>query len=292
VSQADVGLAIAAGLGAAAAFGLGSAVQHDQAAQVARRRSSVDPRLLTSLVQRPVWLLGISADMVAIALQAVGLRFGPVVLVQPLLVGALPVAVVLSALLERRRTTRRETAGLLLCTGGLALVVPASASVNLGRHTGARAWVIASVVLIAAVALLLLAARRQESLAPVATGMAAGVAAGAGSILLAVCAKQFDDPVGLLHTPAPYAAALVGLLGLLLTQAAFQTGAIAAPLAALAVSEPIVAVVLALTVLHERLPGSLAARAAGSSGALIAAAGVLTLASARRDAAAREAVAV
>jgi drug/metabolite transporter (DMT)-like permease len=292
VSQADVGLAIAAGLGAAAAFGLGSAVQHDQAAQVARRRSSVDPRLLTSLVQRPVWLLGISADMVAIALQAVGLRFGPVVLVQPLLVGALPVAVVLSALLERRRTTRRETAGLLLCTGGLALVVPASASVNLGRHTGARAWVIASVVLIAAVALLLLAARRQESLAPVATGMAAGVAAGAGSILLAVCAKQFDDPVGLLRTPAPYAAALVGLLGLLLTQAAFQTGAIAAPLAALAVSEPIVAVVLALTVLHERLPGSLAARAAGSSGALIAAAGVLTLASARRDAAAREAVAV
>jgi xanthosine utilization system XapX-like protein len=121
--------------------------------------------------------------------------------------------------------------------------------------------------------------------------MAAGVAAGAGSILLAVCAKRFDDPGGLLQTPAPYAAALVGLLGLLLTQAAFQTGAIAAPLAALAVSEPIVAVVLAVTVLHERLPGSLAARAAGSSGALIAAAGVLTLASARRDAAARAAVA-
>ncbi|MDQ1636506.1 MAG: hypothetical protein QOJ32_3315, partial [Frankiaceae bacterium] len=97
-------------------------------------------------------------------------------------------------------------------------------------------------------------ARIRSRLAGVATGAAAGVVTGAGSVLLAVCAGRLDRPGDLLLSIAPYATVVVGLLGLLLSQVAFQTGDIGAPLASLSVLEPATAVVLAVTVLHERLP--------------------------------------
>jgi hypothetical protein len=90
----------------------------------------------------------------------------------------------------------------------------------------------------------------------VTTGAAAGIATGAGSVLLAVCAARITDPASLLLGVVPYAAVVVGLLGLLLTQAAFQTGSLATPMATLSLVEPITAVALAAAVLRQRLPGS------------------------------------
>ncbi|MCU1592357.1 MAG: hypothetical protein JWP11_3613 [Frankiales bacterium] len=280
MSRANLAVAVAAALASATGFGAASALQHEQAGEVARR-GALDPRVLASLARRPIWLLGIAADAIAVALQLLALRFGPVVLVQPLLVAALPVAVVLSAALGRRRVSRSETVGLLLCGLGLVLLVPGSATTHLGGSAGTHAWTLAAASLVGVDGLLLLLARRSAAAAPVAIGSAAGVAAGASAVLLALCAARLDDPIGLLATPAPYAAIVVGGLALMLTQAAFQTGAIAAPLAALTVSEPIVAVALAVAVLHERLPRAAVPRAAGMLGAAAAVYGVVVLARAR-----------
>ncbi|MCW2572436.1 MAG: hypothetical protein JWO88_2494 [Frankiales bacterium] len=282
MTRADLGLAVAASLAAATAYGIASALQYGQAA-VAGKRASLDPGLLTELARRPVWLLGLAADGAAIAFQGVALRFGPVVLVQPLLVAGLPIAVLLSAGLARRRPTRPELGGVLLCTAGLALLAPASATTaHLGRVSGRTAWVLAAAVLVVAVGGLLMLARTSSRSAPLAIGTAAGIATGTGSVLLAVCAAGIDAPGHLLRTPAPYAAAVVALLALLLTQAAFQTGLISGPLAALSVTEPVTAGVLAISVLREQLSGSPAVLGVGVVGALAAVSGVLVLAQTRR----------
>jgi drug/metabolite transporter (DMT)-like permease len=277
MSHGQLAIAVAASAGAATAYGAASALQHEQAGQLPTH-AALDPRLLTALSQRPRWLIGIGADIAAVSLQAVALRYGAVVLVQLILVAGLPVAVLLSALLAHRRPTRREVRGLLLCGAGLALAVPASSEAGLGVNTGAARWAAAAVVGSCVTAGLLLLARRRADLAPVLVGVAAGIAAGSASAVLAVCAAGADDMTGLLRTPAPYAMAVVGLVALLLTQAAFQTGAIAAPLAALSVVEPVVASILAVAVLSQRLPSSPAALAAGAAGVAAAAAGVLVLA--------------
>lgn len=93
---ASTPLAIAAGLAAATAYGVASSVQHDQVGHVAAT-NPLHPGLIGALTKRPIWLLGLAVDAAAVGLQAVALRYGPVVLVQLLVVGGLPIAVVLSA---------------------------------------------------------------------------------------------------------------------------------------------------------------------------------------------------
>lgn len=281
MTQANVALAVAAGLGAAVAYGAAAAVQHHQAGQVAER-GALNPGLLAALVRRPLWLVGVAGDSVAVALQAVALRFGPVVLVQLLIVGGLPIGAVLSTLGARQRLSRRELLGLLLCGGGLAAAVPASTLVGLGHLAGRRSITAATVVVLALTVGLLLAARARRA-APLALGLAAGVTAGTASVLLAVCAAEFGNLGHLLRTPAPYAAVVIGLVTLLLSQSAFQTGRISTPLAALSVAEPVVAVALAVAVLHQHLPSSGLALVAGGLGTAAALAGVLVLATERKD---------
>ena len=268
----SVTAAVVAGLGSAGCFGLASALQHEQAGQHERSAG-----LVLALARRPRWLIGAVADVVAVVLQAVALGLGAVSLVQPLLVAGLPVAVALSAGLEHRRLHRSERIGLGLCTAGLLLLGPALSTTGTSRvptlHDGAVAAV---VVTVAAVGLLLIA-YGQPRVEAAAMGLAAGVAIGAGSVLLAVCAGRVDDLPGLFSSVVPYAAVVVGLLGLVLSQAAFQTGALGAPLAALSVAEPAVSVVLAVMVLHERLPGSPTRVGAALAGTILAVAGVLVL---------------
>jgi drug/metabolite transporter (DMT)-like permease len=188
-------------------------------------------------------------------------------------------AVLLSCMFARRRPRGPELLGIVACSAGLAAMAPAAATVGLSVEPDRAASVVAAALLTVLTLALLGTARARPRLAGLATGSAAGVATGAGSVLLAVCAARFDDLGHLLLSLAPYAAVLVGLLGLLLSQAAFQTGQLGLPLAALSVLEPAIAVLLAVTVLHERLPtdrpGTLAL---SGCGALLAVAGVLILA--------------
>lgn len=275
-------MAVGAGLAAAVVFGFASAVQHDQVVQV-DGAGALDPGLLAALVRRPIWLLGIGGDALAIGLQAVGLRFGPVLLIQLLVLGGLPIGVLLSAAGARRRLRWPEGVGLALCTGGVALAVPASATVNLGHPAAARAWVAAAVGIGVAVVALLWLAHRAPPVAPLATGIAAGITGGTGSVLLAICAAGVGRPLALLTTATPYVAALLGLWTLHLSQAAFQTPSLAAPLAGLSVTEPVVACLLAVTVLQEHLPAGSLAKAVGALGFSLAIAGVVLLSRARDE---------
>src|SRR5215467_13061974 len=53
---------------------------------------TLHPRLIIDLMRRPLWLVGIGATVAGLGLQVVALAFGPLLLVQPLLVTALPFA--------------------------------------------------------------------------------------------------------------------------------------------------------------------------------------------------------
>lgn len=273
-------VALVAGVASAIAYGVASAVQHNQAGQV-EQGNPLNPGLLVMLARRPLWWLGLTADVVAVALQAVALRFGPVLLVQLLVVGGLPVAVVLSTAAARARPARRDLLGLLLCTGGLALAVPAFTSVPVGHPVSSGKGVVAGTTVGLAVLLLVGLARRRRASAPLATGVAAGIMAGASSVLLALVVARIGNPIGLATSAVPYAALGAGLLTLLLSQAAFQTGFLATPLAALSVTEPATAGVLAVTTLHERLPTATGALLAAVLGLSAAVAGVLVLAGTR-----------
>jgi drug/metabolite transporter (DMT)-like permease len=265
--------AVIAALGAAALFAVASAVQHQEANAVDK---SVGVGLLLSLLRRPLWLLGIASDVGAVVLQGLALGLGSVPLVQTLLVAGLPLAALLSAVLAHRRLFRFELLGLALCTPGIALLAPALSSTASDEDPSRRTALLAAVVVVA-VAAPLLAARHHPRFGAVCAGMSAGVVIGAGSVLLAVVAARFGDWSALFGSWAPYAALVVGGLGLMLAQIAFQTGDLGAPLAVLSITEPVVAVVLAVTVLHDDLPTSAAKVATAVVGGVLSVAGVLAL---------------
>jgi drug/metabolite transporter (DMT)-like permease len=278
--------AVAAALGAASLFAVGAAVQHQEANAVA---AGTHRSLLLRLARRPLWMLGIAADGGAIALQAVAFGYGSVPLVQSLLVSGLPLAALLSALLQHRRMLRHEVVGTLLCAPGIALLAPALSATPSG-HDPARSAALVAGIVVAAVTLPLLGLRSQPRFGGLYAGTAAGCVTGAGSVLLAVIAARFGHWSALFGSWAVYVGVAVGLLGLLLAQIAFQTGDIGAPLAALTITEPLVAVVLAVTVLHDDLPTSGASLAAAIGGTVLSLSGVLWLC--RRPSAERLAVGV
>ncbi len=265
--------AVAAALGSAALFATASAVQHREARAVP---ASVSPSLLITLAKRPLWLLGIVAEVAGVVLQGVALNLSSVSLVQALLVAGLPLAAVLSALLARRRLQRHEVLGLLLVSVGLAVLGPAL-SATAGDREPARADALVATLIVIAVTVPLLLMRGHRRYGGLCAGAAAGIVIGAGAVLLAVAASRFGDWAALLGSWAFYAAIVVGLLALLVTQVAFQTGELGAPLAALSVIEPFVAVTLAAVLLGEQLPSSTSTRAAAVVGAVLAVLGVLAL---------------
>ena len=262
--------AIAAALGGAGLFGLATALQHQEARAV---ETSTSPGLLVTLARRPVWMIGMAIDIAAVSLQGLALRLGSVALVQTILVAGLPLATTLSAVLARRRLRRHEVTGLVLCCVGLALLGPALATAPVGHDPHRRGAELATGVAILVV-LPLLALRKHPRIGGVCAGTAAGIVIGAGSVLIAVTVSRIGDWSELFGSWAVYGAALVGLLGLLLAQIAFQTGELGAPLAALSIAEPVVAVILAVTVIDETPPSW---SVAAVTGAVMAVAGVVVL---------------
>lgn len=264
-------------LGAAAAIGVATALQHAEARQQTKRAAG-DVRLVLSLVRRGRWLLAMVIEVLGLGLQALALRLAPVTLVQPFVVAALPVAVLASVPLGAAALTRRTLAGVALCTvalGALGTVLPSDVPSD---HVSAAAAAWAGAV--AAVAMLVLLALHRAG-QTWALGFAAGIPLGAAAVLLALSARAVQHPLALLATWPPYALAVVGVIGLVLSQSALQAQALAAPLTALTVAEPVVGVALGVVLLHEKLPTTATARGVALAAAVVVVVAVAVLAGER-----------
>jgi drug/metabolite transporter (DMT)-like permease len=241
----------------AVAYGTATAVQH----RAAHRESGrADARGIVRLVRNPRWLASVGGDTAGLVLQVVALATGPVLLVQPLLVLAVPVALPVGRLLGGPAPTRRDYAA---CVGILASLTlffvlvgnPGQASPLTASHA---IW-----ALVTAAALgggLLLAVRTASSTVRAAVyGAVAGAWFGLVGVLLDAVATtwQRTGPAGLTQPDGwvPLGSLLVvGTAALVLTQVSFQVGSLAASFPANEATAPVVAVVLGAALLHERLP--------------------------------------
>ncbi|MGD9991384.1 MAG: hypothetical protein AB7S91_31735, partial [Pseudonocardia sp.] len=112
-------VAVPAAVLGAAGFGLATAAQQ-RATKEVEVTPTLSPRLLVELFGRPMWLLGLVATVVALVLQLVALTFGPIAVVQPLLVTGVAFAAGFSALMARRRPDVVILLGALCCAAGLS----------------------------------------------------------------------------------------------------------------------------------------------------------------------------
>jgi hypothetical protein len=273
-------VAVLAAVAASIAFGASDVIEQRATHTVAGRRL-LDPRLFLDLLASRLWVIGITVDISASGLQAVALRFGPLSLVQPILVCDLLFAALMAAAVARRRPDRVMAAGVLCCTGGLALFQA------FARPTGGKATVSPTVLiplgvfLAAAIAICPVVARFSPKKGlPLATAFACGAVFGVTAFLL----KEITLTIGRGFSPPSqqwplYAFIILEPIGFLLNQNAFQESTLIAPvLAVRTVTNPLVAIGIGLVFLDEQIASGPADIAAEVAGLAIMAVGVYALA--------------
>ncbi|UNZ21031.1 DMT family transporter [Streptomyces sp. 891-h] len=248
-------VAVVVALAAGACFALAGVLQQ-RSAGVRPDREWMSWQLLWHLVRQPMWLCGIGLAVLAYGFQSLALAFGPLSLVQPLIVCELVFAVPLSARLCRTRLGAREWFGTLAVTAGLATALVTArphggdpAVADLGR------WATALGAVAATVAGALLARR---FVSPVwrasCMALAGGAVMGFQSVLLAATVARMEQGAGPVFSAwQTYLLVVASIAGLLLIQSAFQEGPLAATVTVIDTAEPLVAVVVGTALFGEAL---------------------------------------
>jgi drug/metabolite transporter (DMT)-like permease len=211
--------------------------------------------LMTRLVRRPRWLLGLLSDVFGYICQAAALALAAVVFVEPILALAIVFSLILGAAMTHRRLRLTDWFSAVVLSAGLALflyeVVPR------GGHdfTPTDRAVIAGPI-VAAVVLACIAFARPMRGAPRAAllGVAAGILFGAAAVLTKGVVHYLGEGVfaWVPHWES-YALALASIGGVIIGQSAFQTGALAASVGSTESTAPISAAILGLVLLDERI---------------------------------------
>ena len=213
-------------------------------------------RTAIDLLRQPVWLLGGLFLVGTFGFQALALYFGPLSVVQPVLVLELIFTLGFRAfLLHDDIASRTWSAAGMICVGLAAFIVVASPTE--GTHVpNAGQWIVAVTSRGLIVLVLLLLSRRGSAARRAAVfGAATAVvwSVDAAFVKQTVDVLAHSGLLGLLvHWPL-YAMIATGVLGTVLLQGAYTVGPLAPSQATMLIVDPLVSIALGIELFHEQL---------------------------------------
>lgn len=265
---------------AAALLGFGFVLQQHVAEQ-APSKDVLRFRLLLDLIVQPVWLGGIASMVGGQILGGLALSMADVSRVEPLLATNVLFAFGLARVLYRSvQLNWHEWCGAILLACGVAAFIVA------GDPHGGRATVgilsrspVLLVVVGVAAALAVASTRRQG-------GRKALYLAGAGGLLYGIQDAFTRRVTLLMHSGIsvlftrwePYTLIVIGILGILLAQSAFETAPLPASLPMMNAAEPVSGILIGVTVFGEHLRLGAVNLAFVAAGVLAILAGVVLVA--------------
>lgn len=255
---------IAAALGATVFFALATAFKHRSAGltpDARRPGAGALGRFLVATARHPLWLAGIGADVVGLSLQVTALHIGALAAVQPLMVVALLISLLLNHRFARTRVTAAEIVGgalLVVSIIGFLAVSGASSPAVTGAAQTADphpAVVIGLAALGLGAGCVFLARRLPRGGAAALLGVTVGMIYACTAALIKSCSNIVlaHGPWALLTSWQPYLLVVAGVAGLVLSQLAFQSGPLRASLPAIATVDPLVSIALGAFVYDEHL---------------------------------------
>jgi drug/metabolite transporter (DMT)-like permease len=247
-------MAIATALTSALLYAVASVLQHHSASTMPTEKS-MRVGLLVALAARPLWMLGILADIGAYAAQFVALGHGSLVLVQPLLVTGLLFALPIGAAVSHRRLSMGEWAAAAAVVVGLAVFLVVASPGSGHDDATSAAWGVTAGAVMGPVSLIVVVAiRRQGASRATLLAAAAGGVMGLAAALTKAVAHQLGIGVGhALGSWETYGLLACAGLGLLLVQSAFQAGPLRWSLPMLTVTETVVGIVIGAVLLAETI---------------------------------------
>ena len=249
----------ACALGAALMFAVSATLTHRSAAETPAAQGIRPPQLLRfarATLAHPRWRAGAACSAAGLGLHAAALHAGALAVVQPVLVLVVPFAL----LLQRQPRPRQLWWALALLCGLAGFLLVATTGIT-ATDTAERASPdsglvgIAALLALGAIGTCLMIARgRAPTTAAGLLGVAAGIAFAVTATLIKACTYLLaPNPITLLSDWALYALLATGALGLLCNQLAFQAGPLSASLPAITVVNPLLSVLIGVTIYHENL---------------------------------------
>jgi drug/metabolite transporter (DMT)-like permease len=246
----SAGAAVCAGLSIA-----GAGVLQQRAASRRPSGERLSATLLRRLVSDRTWLAGIGLAALSYGFQAVALTFGPLALVQPLIVSELLFAIPVSVRLRKLRPRKRDWATIGMIVAGLAIGIVAADPRRGDPVQAFWTWLpaLVAVAVVSGAAVLL---TRVLSGPPRATAFAL-----AGAVLMALQSALYDATIQLLRQDhwllfahwEPYALVVASVAGMFLIQNAFQAGPLAASTPVIDATLPLLAVALGVWLFGEHV---------------------------------------
>lgn len=270
----------------AACFGAAALLQHRGVRRVSepydegRHRRRLPVRAFGQLLREPTWMLGSALIVVGTLLHVAALALAPLAVIQPVGVLAVPFAVVLAARLRRRAPAPALIAGVAMS------VLGTGAFVLLASHSNPRPALALGPLLIAAAVLAVTVAvvwqgtaRLRPILRCAGFAVVGAVSFGFGSTLVRLVAgsaatdyRRLADPTNLLAVVVMIVAVTIGGWAV---QQAYAAGSAEVVIATLTVGDPLIAVLLGMTLLGEEAGVGWLTRVAMVICGLVAAGGVV-----------------
>ena len=283
---AIVGLSLLAAL----LFASASAMQQRVAAGEHGRGQPL--KLVGRLLQRRWWLTGWAVNALGFFSQTAALKVGNVAVVQPLLTTQLLFTVPLATVRTDTRPARRDWIGAAAVCAGLVVFLRVRGAAPLDQGTPDRDRFLATVpfagALVALLAVATLHPRRHLSehghvarpLLAFVLGIAAGICfAYTAALIVLTTADLFGPGVAATATDWPgYALAGSTATGILLEQQAFAIGTLPPAVAAMTITNPVVAYAIGISAFHIRPPDTWSGWTGLLGAAVLVATGVWLLA--------------
>ena len=264
----DLDLAYATTLLAAVLLGVGFVLQQYSAEQEPDSRF-LHLRILTDLLRKPRWLLGVACMVAGYLLAAWSISHLELTLVEPLLTTYLVWALVLAVPLSRQSLKPAEVVGALILIAGVTLVSASRSITPIGLDFGSFShWYAAAIIAGVAFIAVLIGHRRTGQVRATLTGLAAGLVFGIQDALTrqTLTGLQGNSWTVLFTTWSAYALVGAGIVGIWLMQNAFSAAPLHASLPAIAAGEPLAGIALGIVVFGDTIqitPGLLAIEASG-----------------------------
>jgi drug/metabolite transporter (DMT)-like permease len=264
----DLDLNYATTLLAAVLLGVGFVLQQYSAEQEPDERF-LHLRILTDLLRKPRWLLGIGCMIAGYLLVAWSIDHLELTVVEPLLTTYLIWALILAVPMSRQKVKVSEVIGSLILITGVGLVSASRSITPIGLDFGSLShWYAAAIIAGIAAAAVMIGHRRQGQVRATLTGLAAGLVFGIQDALTrqTLTGLQFNSWTVLFSTWSAYALVGAGIVGIWLMQNAFSAAPLHASLPAIAAGEPLAGITLGILVFGDRVqitPGLLAIEAGG-----------------------------
>ena len=200
-------------------------------------------------------MIGFVSEPGGFAASAAALAFGAVVFVEPIISLGLLISMLLGALIGHRNLRRHDwIAAGVLCAGVSLFLYETSPTGGRDLVPPLR-WAIAAPCIAVVVVACVVAARGSSSGPARHAARHRRPVAFAASAMLTKAFVHYlgEGPFAWAPHWEPYAMAVTILLGFLLVQSAFQAGSLAAAVAGIEATEPVVAVVLGVVLLDEHV---------------------------------------